>query len=165
MDWPITGTPTWADRQGYGPALTPFQAATSIALAESTSDLGWRHVNFLATMMAESGLRAWSRPMVWAPGTPSHLTVDRGICALNSYWWAHVDDEAAYDPDMAIQAAIAWIKAHVEDGTRGAKSWHWRPILDWQWHAYGTDRFDAAVPDARAAINQVRAPGANLPPV
>ena len=167
MDWPITGTPTWAERQTYGPKLTPVQFAECVHAA-STEPLAWRHIHFVATMMNENGLQAWARPLVWKPGNEAHLSVDRGVCALNSRWWAHVRDFDAYEPAAAVGVAIGFCEEEAAKGTRGAKLWDWGPILDWQWHGYALDldvnsdpaaveRYRAFLPEARAAVNAVRA--------
>lgn len=165
MAWPVVDEPTWTERQGYGPRLTLGQGAMLIQQAEQTYDLGWRHVHFLATMWAESRLHAWARPMVWAPLTEHHLSVDRGVCALNSYWWHHVDDEQAYTPSMAIRAAIVRVRAWADEGAKGSTTWDWRPVIDWQWHAYGGDDYTNALGLSRDAINVVRANGHNLSPI
>jgi hypothetical protein len=165
--WPLHPDylPDWRERNGDGPQLTLDDMAMLCMRAEHSYRLEWRHIGFIATMYAESRLYAWARPIVYAPGKEHHLTVDRGVCALNSFWWGFVDDEAAYDPAMAVRHSIIWLKAHAQDGTQGAKQWDWRPLLDWQWHAFGTDAQEAAVPEARAAINRIRAQGHDLAPI
>lgn len=164
MNWPIDADPTWEDRQGRGPQLSFDDVARYVAAAENTVDLGWRHVHYIATMWAESSFYAWARPMVWKPDDAAHLSVDRGICALNSHWWDWVDDALAYDPPHAIRVTVHWISDRARDGVKGAKPWDWRPLLDWQWHAYGTQRYIDAMPLARSAVNEVRR-SAGLPAV
>lgn len=120
-------------------------------------ELGWQHIVFIATMYAESGFYEWIRPIVVDPGAKHHLSVDRGICQLNSYWWGDIPDSIAYDSPAAIGASIARIKGYVADGVRGSRPWKWSPILDWQWHAYGSPGYYQALGPARQAVNEIRA--------
>ena len=150
MTWP-----TWKDRQGYGRQL-PLSTVVKIVADDEHGGLEWRHVGVIATMIAESDLHEWSRPMVWSPDKVHHLSVDRGICALNSYWWADCPDDVAYDPPQAFHHVLAWLRWNAGAGLKGATEWDWRPLLDWQWHAYGTDRYLAAVPKVREAVNAER---------
>ncbi len=151
-DW----EPTWLDRQGYG-LHVPLPLMVEHVADHPAGGLEWRHIGFTATMVAESDLFEWSRPMVWAPDKVHHLSVDRGVCALNSYWWSRVADVIAYDWRDAVDYVLDWIFYEADFGTKDAKPWDWRPLLDWQWNAYGTDRYLDAVPSVRVAVNEERA--------
>lgn len=170
MDYPIKETPTWAEKQTYGPQLSYDQVADIIADVDNDPNLGWRHIHFIATMWAESRFYAWSRPLVWKekvkgqPRDKAHLSIDRGICAFNSYWWNHVTDREAYDPESAIKIAITWLEAESIKGTAGSKPWDWKPLLDWQWHGYGTKDYQDAITESRAAVNRIHS-AAGLPAI
>ena len=94
--------------------------------------------------------------MVYKPGDEAHLSTDRGICALNSYWWGWVPDIQAYDWVEAVKVVVKWLHDESVKGTKGAKEWDWKPLLDWQWHAFGTDEYLEYIPQARAAVNLKR---------
>lgn len=154
-DW----EPTWADRQGYGRNIHMLDVAEFIATIPTEEGGGvlWKHVHFMATMFAENnGFYEWARPMVFKPEDVAHLSVDRGVCALNSYWWGSVQDHVAYDWQAAIRLVLKWLTFEGGKGTKDASAWDWRPLLDWQWHAYGSTRYDSAVPRMREAINEAR---------
>lgn len=148
---------TFEERNGWGTKYSFVEVADMINIMDA-SELGWQHITFLATIMAESDGWDRIRPVVLKddPQNPYHLTVDRGICQLNSHSWAFVEDPVAYSAPRAIAATINWIKDEVRKGTKGARPWRWSPILDWQWSAYGTDKFYANLGPAREAVNQVR---------
>jgi len=156
-EWPTP--PTWSDRQTYGRDI-PLDDVVSL-LAEVPEVAGggliWKHIHFLATMYAENnGFMEWARPMVYKPGDVAHLTTDRGICALNSHWWGHVPDGVAYDWEEAVKVVLQWLHDESVKGTKGAKEWDWKPLLDWQWHGYGTEKYHTYIPIARAAVNLKR---------
>lgn len=165
-DW----DPTWADRQTYGRDIPKEEVIDLLATIpeEEGGGLLMKHVTFLATMHAEnSGLYEWARPIVWRPDDPRvHQTVDRGICAFNSYWWGYgnpeghiqrVTDAEAFDWPTAVRIALKWLQQESVKGTKGAEDWDWRPLLDWQWHGYGTDRYDDVFQTMRDGINAKRA--------
>lgn len=135
-------TPTYEDRQTYGRQLTPVQVAERCFLG----GLGdWRGIRVVATLMGENGLLEWARPMVWSPGKASHLSVDRGAAAWNSYWHPSVPDAVAFDPYAAIDAMIAYVSRH--EGYEIDLS---------EWHGSDGPRFYENLPGARAAMNEVR---------
>ena len=147
---------TWKDRQGPGEALSLLEVV-QIVDNDPNGGLEWRHIALIATMYAENnGFYPWARPIVWAPKKDHHLSVDRGICALNSYWWSRVPDRQAYDPERAIKMVLLWLVAEAEKGTMGSRQWDWRPLLNWQWHAYGTDTFKEYLGTAREGVNVER---------
>lgn len=149
---------TTLDRLGPGRYIAPRDLAHSIARAD-TPDLAWRHIHCIATVMAEHGspgIYEWQRPMVVKPGKPDHLSVDRGVWQLNSYWWPHVSDRRAYDLDESTAAVVTWLVRESTVGTKGAQPWDWKPLLDWQWHAYGTEFYNRSLGLARMAVNVVR---------
>jgi hypothetical protein len=170
--------PTYADRQSYGRQLSDREIAVHIADAPVGGGLEWRHVGVLATILGESNGYEWSRPMVWKQDDQDvyHLSVDRGICAFNSArredgtyptYWGPVPDRIAYDPPLAIAFMVEWLHTEANEGTKGAKPWDWRPLLDWQWHAF-VDLRDSSISGerkanwrklmkrARDAVNEVR---------
>lgn len=149
--------PTWKDRQGYGREIPVMDVVTAVANAPRYGGLEWQHIGFIATMFAETHFKEWSRPVVWAPGEKHHLSIDRGLCALNSFYWKNVPDSQAYDYEQAINAATGWCGYYSEERVKGSRPWDWRPLLDWQWHAYGTNEFKEYVPVAREAVNVERA--------
>lgn len=148
---------SWADRQTYGRKLTIPEFCELVAESPSGGD-EWRHVDFVATMACENGLQEWARPMVWAPDKKHHLSTDRGVCALNSFWWSHVPDIVAFDPPAAVEAALEWLTVQAAQETKGSKWWRWGPLLDWQWHAYDpkSEKWQLAASQARAAFNVIR---------
>ena len=155
-DW----NPTWQDRQGYGRDIPVADVVMRLAdiPEEQGGGLLWKHIHFLATMHAEnSGFMEWARPMVWKPDNVAHLSTDRGICALNSHWWSHVPDAVAYDWPDAVAVVLRWLAEEADKNTKDSRPWDWKPLLDWQWHGFGTDRYDAILPSMREAVNAERA--------
>jgi hypothetical protein len=152
-DW----QPSWKDKQGQGrtiPIADVVSLVTDVALAND-GVVQWKHLHFLSTMHAENnGFVEWARPMVYRPGNIAHLTTDRGVCALNSYWWRHVPDMVAFDWPAAMTAVLEWLYTESTRETRGSTVWDWRPLLDWQWHAYGTQRYSQAMPIMRHHVNE-----------
>ena len=108
--------------------------------------LGWRHVEVGATIYAESGGYEWRRPMVVDPDAPHHLSVDRGICAFNSYWWSHLADRECFDWTSAVGHMLLFCHKQGMARTFGSSPWDWSPILDFYWNAHGTKLYDEEVP-------------------
>ena len=127
------------DRHSNGEQWTTDQIAAAV-YREFTD---WRAIRIVATILAESGGWTWIRPMVLTDG-PAHLSTDRGICQFNSYWWAHVPDSVAFNPDDAIDTMCAAVKG---DG--------WEIDLD-PWHGSKSEAFYRHLPAARAAVNALR---------
>jgi len=158
---------SYADRQGSGRQLTDLEIATIVSTAPVGGGMDWRHIHVIATILGESRGYEWARPMVWKPDTVYHLSIDRGICQFNSAvkndgtpatYWAGIPDHIAFDPEAAISAMLEWLDIAAKKGSKGASSWDWKPLLDWQWHGYGGDEYDNNfLPRARVAVNQVRA--------
>ena len=134
------------DRNGWGRQI-PLQQQ-----ADYLSDQGpvdWRHVHLLSTMQAEASGFEWARPIVWKPGYPEHLSVDRGMCQFNSHFFGWVLDREAYHWQTALDKAADICL----DASRVAGHWSWKPILDRYWHGYGTPAYIAALGPARQALN------------
>lgn len=146
---------TEINRRGEG-ARIPMQVFADHLGLPVRGQLGWKHVHFIATMWAESGGLEWVRPIVWNPGSAAHLSIDRGICQLNSHWWPDVPDSVAYDWRKATDFTVGWLNAEAAKWTRGSTPWNWGPLLDWQWHGYGTVLYTQFVAPARTAVNASR---------
>lgn len=123
-----------------GPRLTPVQVAGHVV---DTGLVDWRSITVTAVIWAESGGYAWARPIINKPGEPDHLSVDRGICQFNSYWWHHVADRIAYDPAFAIPTMVNAVRT---DG--------WSLDLRW-WNTFTSGAYQQHVPAARQAVNAV----------
>lgn len=159
-------TITYADRLSNGRQLPDVEIAELVYNAPVGGGGEWRHIAVVATILAESDGYEWVRPVVWKPGTVYHLSVDRGICQFNSArradgtaptYWADVPDHVAYDPEAAIGVMVAWLHTEAAKGTKGATVWGWTPLLDWQWHGFGGDRYQhELLGRARRAMNTVR---------
>jgi hypothetical protein len=159
-------TPTWQDRQTYGRDIPDAWVAKEVVdyALDVEGKVIWKHIHFMATMHAENnGFYEWARPMVWRPDDLRvHQTTDRGICALNSYWYQtayplehmqHVPDAVAYDWQAALHVTMDVIQEYAINKAKGSSIWDWKPILDWQWHAFGTERYEKALPVMRKAVN------------
>jgi hypothetical protein len=126
--------PQPAPVHSLGRKLPIEEVATIVLISECL----WP-VEVVATIMAESGGYEWVRPIVVKQPDQdqrAHLSVDRGICQFNSYWWSHVPDRTAYDPYMAIPVMCAAANA----GQLG------------YWSAYGTANYESWLPMARKAV-------------
>lgn len=133
----------------------PLLSADEIALIVwNTGHQDWNAINCVAVILAESGGYSWARPVVaHDPLSPAYLSVDRGICQFNSYWFSHVPDRVAYDPQLAIPAMVEFA---TEEG---------RWSLDFSlWTAYANRAFTRHLGTARRAINLIRK-GHGLQPV
>jgi len=107
----------------------------------------WRGVNIVAVIKAESGGYEWARPMVLKPNPSDfdHLSVDRGICQFNSYWWHHVDDHTAFTPELAI--------AEMCKAVALPDSWS---INLGPWNAYTSGAYKVYISGARTVMNSIR---------
>ena len=126
-----------------GPLLTADEIAQ---IAWNTGHDDWNAINCVAVILAESGGYSWARPVVsHNPASPAYLSVDRGICQFNSYWFSHITDRVAYDPVRAIPAMVDFAS---EDG---------RWSLDFSlWSAYSNESYVRYLGTARQAINRIR---------
>lgn len=126
-----------------GPQLTADEIA---AIVWATGQTDWNAINCVAVILAESAGYSWARPVVsHNPASPAYLSVDRGICQFNSYWFSHIPDRVAYDPLLAIPAMVEFA------GAEGRWS------LDFSlWSAYANESYIRHLGTARHAINRIR---------
>lgn len=135
------------DRNSNGRQWSPEEIAAEVA--KKFND--WRGITIVSVIMAESGGFEWIRPMVLKddPGHPAHLSIDRGICQFNSYWWAATaPDKVAFTAPLAI--------ALMCDTVASDNSWGLdRSKLDW-WTGYKSMAHLKFVGEARKGMNVVR---------
>lgn len=110
----------------------------------------WGSINFLATMWGESGGNAFAMPVVVNPDSKAHLSIDVGICQINSYWQSHRYDRLEELLDARTNVTVALDIAFSNDEPA------WRPTLIW-WNIYKKAMHKVHVGQARRAINKVRA--------
>lgn len=140
---------TWQERQGYGRKLLDLEIA---GIIDRSGYRDWNAIRCLATILAETDGYEWSRPMVVKddPDAKAHLSVDRGICAFNSYWFSRLSDRIVYDPELAIPAMI-------EVGEDRADP-EWKLNFDlWNVNRGDPPPSKKFLPQSREVVNAVRA--------
>lgn len=143
--------PTYLDRSEAGPEWTVDEVALHVVQSGSNYP-----VEQTATIMAEAGGLTWARPMVLKdpedPDQRAHLSMDRGICQFNSYWWGtqalimlgpndwrYVSDQVAFMPGLAIERMTIAVNLD---------------MLGY-WNAYGTANYKSWESAARRAVEAV----------
>lgn len=137
-----------SDRNSNGRQWSAEEIATEVAKYYDD----WRGITITAVILAESRGFEWIRPMVLKedPTDPSHLSVDRGLCQFNSYWWKDsAPDQLAFDGYKSIELMCRVVQPQPGDWVLSETKLRW-------WAAYKTGAHAAFASAARSGMNLSR---------